>query len=108
MLALHDRHVLEMINISCLELYQLLQYSYVCSSVMSVHPKGGGSARDTRVSLTSIDMVSRLAKSCWMSTIPTVLWQNHLNYSGSSAQAITIKATPTQTHFKRNNSWSVG
>ena len=36
------------------------------------------------------------------------LWQNHLNYPGSSAQAITIKATPAQTHFKRNNSWSVG
>ena len=39
---------------------------------------------------------------------PRVLWQNHLNYSGSSALAITIKATPTQTHFKWNNSWSVG
>ena len=25
-----------------LELYQLLQYSYNCSSVMSVHPEGGG------------------------------------------------------------------
>ena len=36
------------------------------------------------------------------------LWQNHLNYPGSSAHAITIKATPAQTHFKRNNSWSVG
>ena len=36
------------------------------------------------------------------------VWQNHLNYPGSSAQAITIKATPAQTHFKRNNSWSVG
>ena len=72
MLALHDRLVLEMVNISCIELYQLLQYSYVCSRVMSVHLEGGGSARDTRVSLTSVDMVSRLAKSCWMSTIPTV------------------------------------
>ena len=72
MLALHDRPVLAMVNISALELYQLLQYSYVCSSVMSVHSKGGGSARDTRVSLTSVDMVSRLAKSCRMSTIPTV------------------------------------
>ena len=72
MFALHDRPVLEMVNISCLELYQLLQYSYVCSSVMSVHPEGGSSARDTRVSLTSVDMVSRLAKSCWMSTIPMV------------------------------------
>ena len=27
MLALHDRPVLEMVNILCLELYQLLQYS---------------------------------------------------------------------------------
>ena len=72
MLALHDHPVLAMVNILALELYQLLQYSYVCSSVMSVHPEGGGSARDTRVSLTIVDMVSRLAKSCWMSTIPTV------------------------------------
>jgi hypothetical protein len=72
MLALHDRPVLAMVNISCLELYQLLQYSYVGSSVMSVHPEGGGSTRDTRVSLTSVDMVSKLAKSCWMSTIPMV------------------------------------
>ena len=70
MLALHDRPMLAMINISCLELYQLLQYLYVCSSVMSVHPEGGGSVRYTRVSLTTVDMVSRLAKSCWMSTIP--------------------------------------
>ena len=71
MLALHDRPVLEMVNLLFLELYQLLQYSYDCSSVMSV-PEGGGSARDTRVSLTSVDMVSRLARCCWMSTIPTV------------------------------------
>ena len=72
MLALHDCPVLEMVSLLFLELYQLLQYLYVCSSVMSVHPDGGGFARDTRVSLTSVDMVSRLAKSCWMSTIPTV------------------------------------
>ena len=72
MIALHDRPVLAMVNISALELYQLLQYSYVCSSVMSIHPEGGGSARDTRVSLTSVDMVSRLAKSCWISTIPMI------------------------------------
>ena len=65
--------MLAMVNISALELYQLLQYSYVCSSVMmSVHLEGGGSTRDTRVSLISVDMVSRLAKSYWMSTIPTV------------------------------------
>ena len=64
MFALHDRPVLEMVSFLFLELYQLLQYSYDCSRVMSVHPGGGGSARDTRVSLTSIDMMSRLAKSC--------------------------------------------
>ena len=46
MLALHDLPVLAMVNILALELYQLFQYSYVCSSVMSVHSKGGGSARD--------------------------------------------------------------
>ena len=56
MLALHDRPVLEMVNFLFLELYQLLQYSYDCSSVMFVHPEGGGSARDTRVSLTSVDI----------------------------------------------------
>ena len=78
MLALHDRPVLEMVSLLFLELYQLLQNSYDCSSVMSVHPEGGGSAWDTIVSLTSVDMVSRLAKSCRMSNIPTVCrgsWQ---------------------------------
>ena len=72
MLALHDRPVLAMVNILALELYQLHQYSYVCSSMMSVHSKSGGAARDTRVSLTSVDMVSRLDKCCRMSTFPTV------------------------------------
>ena len=38
----------------------------------------------------------------------SLVWQNHLNYPGSSAIAITIKATPKQTHFKWNNTWSVG
>jgi hypothetical protein len=64
MLALHDRPVLVMVNILALELYQLLQYSHVCSSVMSVHPKGGGSAWDARVSLTNVDVVSGLDKCC--------------------------------------------
>ena len=70
MLALHDRPVLEMVSLLFLELYQLLQYSYDCSIVMSVHPEGGGSARDTRVSLTSVDMVSRLAKSAGCQLYP--------------------------------------
>ena len=64
MLALHDRHVLAMVNILALELYQLLQYSYVCYSVMYVHPEDGGSARDARVSLNNVDMVSRLDECC--------------------------------------------
>ena len=49
MLALHDRPVLAMVNILAIELCQLFQYLYVFSSVMSVHPEGGGSARDARV-----------------------------------------------------------
>ena len=61
-----------MVNILALKLYQVLQYSYVCSSMMSVHLEGGGSARDTRVSRTNVDMVSRLDKCCRMSTVPTV------------------------------------
>ena len=40
--------------------------------------------------------------------IRPAVWQNRLNYPGSSAQTITIKATLAQTHFKRNNSGSVG
>ena len=67
MIALHDRPVLAMVNILAFELYQLLQYLHVCSSTMSVHPEGGDSARDARVSLTNVDMVSRLDKCCWMS-----------------------------------------
>ena len=51
MLALHNCPVLEIVSLLFLELYQLLQYSYDCSSVMSVHPEGGGSARDTIVRL---------------------------------------------------------
>jgi len=86
MLALHDRPVLAMVNILALELCQLLQYSYVCSNMMSVHPEDGGSARDTRVLLTCADMVSRLAKCCWMLTFPMV-------YRGSQ-QVVTALFDP--------------
>ena len=72
MLALHDRPVLAMVNILASELWQLFQYLYVCSSVMYVLPEGGGSARDARVSLTNVDVVSRLVKCCWMSPFPMV------------------------------------
>ena len=36
------------------------------ASMMSVHPKGGCSVWDTKVSLTSVDMVSGLYKCCWI------------------------------------------
>ena len=52
--------------------FYMVQYLYVCPSVMSVHSKGGGSARNTRVSLAIVDMVSRLVKCCWMSPFPMV------------------------------------
>ena len=38
--------------------FYMLQYLYVCSSILSIHPKGGGSVRFTRVSLASVNMVS--------------------------------------------------
>ena len=97
MLALHDRPVLEMVIVSFLELYQLLQYSYIFFSVMSIHPEGGGSAWDTRVSLTSVDMMSRLAKSCWMSTIPTVC--------RGSRQVVTTLSVPSNPP---RPDWGVG
>ena len=55
MLALCDRPVLAMVNILALKLWQLLQYSYICSSVMSIHSEGGSSTRDTRLSLANVD-----------------------------------------------------
>ena len=71
MLALHDRPILVMVNILASKLCQLFQYSYVCPSVMSVYLEGGGSAKDARVLLTNVDVVSRLDKCCWMSPFLT-------------------------------------
>ena len=34
--------------------------------MVSTHPKGGGSTRDTRVSLINVDMVSWLIMCCWI------------------------------------------
>ena len=48
------------------------QYSKVCSSMMSVHPKHSVSARDTRESLINVDMVFKLIKYCWMLLFPMV------------------------------------
>jgi hypothetical protein len=49
---------------------QWFRYSYVCSSMMSVHPEGGGSAWDTRVSLFNVDMVSRLISVARYGSVP--------------------------------------
>ena len=65
-ISLHNCPVLEIVSLSFLELYQMLQYSYDCSSMMFVHPKGGGSAWDTRVLLINVDVVSGLIKCCLM------------------------------------------
>jgi hypothetical protein len=48
------------------------QYLNVYSNIMSVHPEGGGSALDTKVSLINADMVFGLVKCCWMSHYPMV------------------------------------
>ena len=62
--SLYSHFIPRMIIRVILVPWHRFQYSNVCSSMMSIHPEGGGSTRDTRVSLTSVDMVSRLAKSC--------------------------------------------
>ena len=48
--------------------FYMLQYSYVCHSMMSVNSESVGSARNTIVSLINVDMVSELNKCCWMSS----------------------------------------
>ena len=64
MINLLSYYILCMVRQLVLVCWYPLQYSQVCSSMMSVHPKGGGSTRDTRVSLNNVDMVSRLIKCC--------------------------------------------
>ena len=89
--------VLAMVNILALELWQLLQYSYVCSNMMSIHLEGGGSARDTRVSITNVDVVSRLVKCCWMSPFFTV--------SRGSRQVVTTLSVPSDPS---HSDWGLG
>ena len=64
MISLLSYYILYMVRQTTLVYFYMLQYSYIFSSMMSVYPKGGGSARDTIVSLTSVDMVSGLVKCC--------------------------------------------
>jgi hypothetical protein len=49
---------------------QWFRYSYVFSSMMSVHLEGGGSARDARVSLISVDVVCGLVSIAGCGPIP--------------------------------------
>jgi hypothetical protein len=49
---------------------QWFWYSYVCSSMMSVHPESGGSAWETRVSLLYVDVVSGLISVAGCGSIP--------------------------------------
>ena len=86
-----------MISILALELWQLLQYSYVCFSVMYVHPEGGGSVRDARVSLANVDVVSILVKCCWMSPFLTVC-----RGSRQVATALSVPSNPPRSD------WEVG
>ena len=64
MISLLCYYMLCLVRDLVLDNFYMLQYSNVCSSMMFVYPKGGGSARDTIVSLTSVDMVSGLVKCC--------------------------------------------
>jgi hypothetical protein len=50
---------------------QRFRYSYICSSVMSVHPEVGFSAWGTRVSLINADVVSSLVG---VGGCGTILW----------------------------------
>ena len=90
-------------------------------AILGVRASGNHGTAVTRVIGTLLDPKSARSRSesgmCTRGVVRGVLqvgswrsglWQNNLNYPGSSAQAITIKATPAQTHFKRNNPWSVG
>ena len=81
MISLLCYYMLCMIRQLALVQWYSSQYSEVCSSMVSDHLKGGGSARDTRVSLTNVDMVYGLIKCCWMSSFPTVC--------GGSLQMVT-------------------
>ena len=66
MISLYGYSMLDMISQLALVQRYPFQYSYICSSIMSVHLKGGGSTQDTRVLLINTNVVSGLTKCCWM------------------------------------------
>jgi hypothetical protein len=52
---------------------QRFRYLYVCSSMMSIRPEGGGSTRYTRVSLFNVDVVSGLISVVGCGSIPWLI-----------------------------------
>ena len=70
---------------------------YVRSSGKSIHPEDGGSARDARVSLANVDVVSRLVKCCWMLSFPT-------GFRGGR-QVVTTLSVPSNPP---RSDWEVG
>ena len=64
---------------------------------MSLHPEGGGSARDARVLLGNVDVVSRLVMCCWMSSFPTVC-----RGSRQVVTALSVSSNPPRSD------WEVG
>ena len=65
--------------------------------MMSFHSEGGGSARDTRVSFTDVDVVSRLVKCCYMSPF--------LMVCRGSRQVVTTLSVPSNPP---RSDWEVG
>ena len=61
-ISLYTYSMLDMISQLALVHRYPFQYSYICSSIMSVHLKGGGSTQDTRVLLINTNVVSGLTK----------------------------------------------
>ena len=80
-----------------------LRYTFVCSSVMSVHPKGRDSARGIRVSIVSAGVVLELSR---VAGCGAMLWlvevggrwcgRTTLNYTGSSALGIIHRGDAAQ------------
>ena len=70
--SLYSHFIPRMIIRVILVPWHRFQYSNICSSMMSIHPEGGGSMWDTRVSLINVDMVSGLIKYCLMLPFSTV------------------------------------
>jgi hypothetical protein len=70
MISLLCYYILCMVRQLALVCWYPLQYSQVCSTIISIHPKGEGPVRDTRVSLNNVDMVFGILEYCWEPSFP--------------------------------------